>query len=80
MKNKRFLFWRWHDKEKVKVFKENRDKDYLFLRWCIADYYCTKALYEENNFYELKYWQIVREKYWRRIIRKRPRNNEFFSY
>jgi len=65
-----------HSRELVEEFKENKDRGNLYLRWCLADYYCIEAIMTNNNSLILHRWQDIREKYRKAIVAKNP---EFFK-
>ena len=83
MKFKKFKFMK-HDKYVVERFKEalqDSEASYPFVRWTIADAKCFLAVKRGlKGFESLVRWQNNRERYFKTIIKLRPRDNEFFSY
>lgn len=73
--------FRKHKKELIKTYREAKEisRGYPFIRYQIADIKCLLAL-KKDDVYDLAKWQKRRDVYWHRLIRERPRNNEFFSY
>jgi hypothetical protein len=67
--------------EFYKKAKRRSDAAYPYVRHQIADAHCQVCVGKGIKAWrDLVRWQAVREVYWNRLIKMRPRGNEFFSY
>jgi len=66
-------------REKARIFRENKETQYPFMRWALASCYCSQAVGNQDGD-SLTRWQNRRQYYRQLLSRLRPRINEFGSY